>query len=672
YISDQYFSLISANNQDQPSLVINRSNSKIYLGLTCPPNNFDKTIFGFLGLFGIIRLIRSDYLILIKSSREYSVHPITLESNQSLLENSDERYLLSILKYHLDQSLGKIFQSYNQHSHSIDSLRCNHQPSSNTSSSHQIRNQPTWDPTTRLQAQCLRKSDDLAHLPLRKRADDHFFYNKFLQSSLINLAQEPGCKAVNRFILPVIYGFLEFKLTLINGKKFNFGLISRRSRYRAGTRYFSRGINLDGNISNFNKTEMIFYTNLNSNNNSLNHNQHQQHLPTSLTMANKLIMASFVQTHGSVPIFWTEINNLRYKPDLKIMEVPQTQESMKAHFNQQVKIYGDQYLVNLVNSSGFEKPVKDYYEQGVRELGNPRIHYVYFDFHHECREEDLISNQGYFFQEGDSNIFMKQVSVVRSNCMDWRSGILFENKSLDSHHEFMYLFRNLWADKADAVSKAYSGTGALKTDFTRFGIRSKQGALNDLLNSCMWYVKNKFLDGPRQDSYDLVTGSWNPKGNWDGDGRNEHEKRSLEGDKKQRFEGDRPKGRAKRVFDRDEFQMRLLRNNLIHQIVLFAFVIYLFVFILSTFSQRQLMKVWIGSLAVLLVLSVYMLVHSREFINLPKLNTREVIIKYNGPGYQSSKNGTGLRGHQSYTSLTSTNKRSGGGDEDFLNSFTSR
>ncbi|CAH7668464.1 SacI homology domain-domain-containing protein [Phakopsora pachyrhizi] len=134
-----------------------------------------------------------------------------------------------------------------------------------------------------------------------------------------------------------------------------------------------RGIDLDGNFWNFNKTKMIFYTNLNSNNNSLNHNQHQQHLPTSSTMANKLIMASFVQTCGSVPIFWTEIYNLRYKQDLKIMDVPQTQESMKAHFNQQVKIYGDQYLVNLVNSSGYEKPVKDYYERGVRELGNPRM-----------------------------------------------------------------------------------------------------------------------------------------------------------------------------------------------------------------------------------------------------------------------------------------------------------
>ncbi|CAH7680930.1 pyridoxal phosphate-dependent transferase [Phakopsora pachyrhizi] len=71
---------------------------------------------------------------------------------------------------------------------------------------------------------------------------------------------------------------------------------------------------------------------------------------------------------------------------------------------------------------------------------------------------------------------------------------------------------------------------------------------------CMRYVKNNFLDGPRQDSYDLVTRSWNLKSNGNGDGRKEHEK--------QRFEGDGPKGRAKRVFDRDEFQMRTIDEGL--------------------------------------------------------------------------------------------------------------
>jgi hypothetical protein len=33
---------------------------------------------------------------------------------------------------------------------------------------------------------------------------------------------------------------------------------------------------------------------------------------------------SFVQTRGSVPVFWAEVNNLRYKPDLQIMDIPET------------------------------------------------------------------------------------------------------------------------------------------------------------------------------------------------------------------------------------------------------------------------------------------------------------------------------------------------------------
>ena len=31
-------------------------------------------------------------------------------------------------------------------------------------------------------------------------------------------------------------------------------------------------------------------------------------------------LLSYVQTRGSVPLYWAEINTLRYKPDLQIME----------------------------------------------------------------------------------------------------------------------------------------------------------------------------------------------------------------------------------------------------------------------------------------------------------------------------------------------------------------
>lgn len=37
-----------------------------------------------------------------------------------------------------------------------------------------------------------------------------------------------------------------------------------------------------------------------------------------------LIRASYVQIRGSVPIYWAEVNNLRYKPDLVVMDLTTT------------------------------------------------------------------------------------------------------------------------------------------------------------------------------------------------------------------------------------------------------------------------------------------------------------------------------------------------------------
>lgn len=42
----------------------------------------------------------------------------------------------------------------------------------------------------------------------------------------------------------------------------------------------------------------------------------------------------------------------------------------------------------------------------------------------------------------------------------------------------------------------------------RTGQRTKAGALQDLQNSVARYVKNNFLDGNRQDSFDLFLGKY--------------------------------------------------------------------------------------------------------------------------------------------------------------------
>lgn len=63
---------------------------------------------------------------------------------------------------------------------------------------------------------------------------------------------------------------------------------------------------------------------------------------------------------------------------------------------------------------------------------------------------------------------------------------------------FLIHWSTVWADNADVISIEYSGTGALKTDFTRTGKRTRIGILRDGYNSLMRYYKNNFTDGFRQ------------------------------------------------------------------------------------------------------------------------------------------------------------------------------
>ncbi|KAI0253499.1 SAC domain-containing protein, partial [Lactifluus subvellereus] len=78
---------------------------------------------------------------------------------------------------------------------------------------------------------------------------------------------------------------------MVNGRKLQLCLISRRSRLRAGTRYFRRGVGHDSHDADFNGTEQIVT------------------VPADLNEAATTL--SFVQIRGSVPVFWAEINTLR-------------------------------------------------------------------------------------------------------------------------------------------------------------------------------------------------------------------------------------------------------------------------------------------------------------------------------------------------------------------------
>lgn len=424
--------------------------------------------------------------------------------------------------------------------------------------------------------------------PLWKRADERFFWNKFLATDLIDFrsgsantsglrmssGQQPG---VDPFILPVMSGMLELKRTSIKGNPLTFLLITRRSRHRTGTRYFSRGLDEQGHVSNFNETEQVLV--LNDPDSGSVGGFGSSNGAVGGAGGRDIQILAYVQTRGSVPVFWAEVNKLKYTPEVQIRGVDSAVDAAKQHFAEQVDTYGENYLVNLVNQKGREARVKEAYEQMVRKLQSDphdskekssrssesvrivesssvnqtfdRLHYVYFDFHTETKGlrwhraqllldelSTALQKMQYFHgvyslndRSGRVEVRNTQRGVVRTNCMDCLDRtnviqsmlgryalnrmlhdlqVIGRSETAQEDNDFEFLFRNIWADNADVVSKSYSGTGALKTDFTRTGNRTKAGALQDLNNSITRYVRNNFADGPRQDAFDLFSGAYLP------------------------------------------------------------------------------------------------------------------------------------------------------------------
>jgi len=435
-----------------------------------------------------------------------------------------------------------------------------------------------------------RQQESDPSVPLWKRADDRFFWNRFVQTDLIDMRSGGGNRfgmrqssgeqpAVDPFILPVMFGMMRIANATVKGTPLTFVLITRRSRHRAGTRYLSRGLDDEGHVSNFNETEQAVIMNDNASGSLGGYGQNGN---MGGSAGKETQVLSYVQTRGSVPVFWAEINTLHYVPNLQIRGVESATHAARLHFDEQIRLYGENYLVNLVNQKGREKRVKDAYEQIVKVLlSTPKegiegdlisnekthvlesnkkrslydhLHYIYFDFHNETKglkwhRAKLLMDQleqpvlagGYYrgvAMPGDPTgqrmeVRNQQNCVVRTNCMDCLDrtnviqsmlgrfilsrmlidlGMMREGESAEEDKEFEHLFRNIWADNADVVSKSYSGTGALKTDFTRTGNRTKQGAFQDFNSSATRYIKNNFLDGPRQDAFDLFLGNYLPNG----------------------------------------------------------------------------------------------------------------------------------------------------------------
>uniref|UniRef100_A0A7N6F9E5 Inositol polyphosphate-5-phosphatase F n=1 Tax=Anabas testudineus TaxID=64144 RepID=A0A7N6F9E5_ANATE len=387
----------------------------------------------------------------------------------------------------------------------------------------------TYDLTNSVQRQGdLEKSS----LPLWKQVDDRFFWNKHMIQDLIDL-QVPE---VDFWVIPVIQGFVQVEELVVNYNetsddersspetppqeitcvddihpRFTVALISRRSRHRAGMRYKRRGVDTDGHVANYVETEQLIHV----------HNH----------------TLSFVQTRGSVPVFWSQVG-YRYNPRPRLEKgEKETMSYFAAHFEEQLKLYKKQVIINLVDQSGREKIIGDAFLKQVLLYNNANLTYVSFDFHEHCRGmkfenvqiltdaiSDIITDMKWAWVD-QAGVICKQEGIFRVNCMDCldrtnvvqaavarvvmeqqlkKLGVMPPEQPLPP--KCYRIYQIMWANNGDTISKQYAGTAALKGDFTRTGERKLAGVMKDGVNSANRYYLNRFRDAYRQAVIDLMMG----------------------------------------------------------------------------------------------------------------------------------------------------------------------
>ncbi|KAG7229941.1 hypothetical protein INR49_009661 [Caranx melampygus] len=413
----------------------------------------------------------------------------------------------------------------------------------------------TYDLTNSVQRQ---GDSEKTSLPLWKQVDDRFFWNKHMIQDLIDL-QVPE---VDFWVIPIIQGFVQVEELVVNYNetsdedrsspetppqevtcvddihpRFTVALISRRSRHRAGMRYKRRGVDTDGHVANYVETEQLIHV-------------HSHTL-------------SFVQTRGSVPVFWSQAG-YRYNPRPRLEKgEKETMSYFAAHFEEQLKLYqkqcvstgvarrGTQFMfpttvndralkcplqviINLVDQGGREKLIGDAYLKQVLLYNNSNLTYVSFDFHEHCRGmrfenvqiltdaiSDIITDMKWAWVD-QAGVICKQEGIFRVNCMDCldrtnvvqaaiarvvmeqqlkKLGVMPPEQPLPL--KCYRIYQIMWANNGDTISRQYAGTAALKGDFTRTGERKLAGVMKDGVNSANRYYLNRFRDAYRQAVIDL-------------------------------------------------------------------------------------------------------------------------------------------------------------------------
>jgi len=299
-------------------------------------------------------------------------------------------------------------------------------------------------------------------------------------------------------------------------KSFLITLISRRSVKRSGLRYLRRGVDEDGNVANAVETEQILST---------------------PDWDIEQGIQSFIQCRGSIPLFFSQIP-YSFKPVPALHGTPEAnQRAIKKHYSKLQTRYGNVHTVSLIDRHGTEPKIGTAFEDNIKQLdecggvNGKQVSFNWWEFHQKCRGmkfenvSQLVDETSDFLQSSSwTTATHSQSGIIRTNCMDCldRTNVVqssFAQHILEAQLQALQhplslttnptahsWFNTLWADNGDAISRAYTGTSALKGDYTRTKKRNVLGALTDFSLTLSRYYQNLFEDFFAQAAIDYLLG----------------------------------------------------------------------------------------------------------------------------------------------------------------------
>lgn len=363
-----------------------------------------------------------------------------------------------------------------------------------------------------------------------------FVWNSHLLQPAVDALKDPfdWCR-------PIIHGYVDQASLSIYGRTAFITIIARRSRYFAGARFLKRGANDLGYVANDVETEQIVSEALTT----------SFHAPGGKLFASPEY-TSYVQHRGSIPLYWTQDNTgVTPKPPIELNLVDPFYSAAALHFDNLFERYGSPiYVLNLVKAkerTPRESKLLEEYRKAITYLNQflpekNKIIQRHWDMSRAAKDpaqdviqtlediaEDVVITTG-FFQNGDGVINPTRVQngVARTNCIDCLDrtnaaqfvigkralghqlhalGILGDT-AIEYDTDALNLFTHMYHDHGDTIAVQYGGSQLVNTMETYRKINQWTSHSRDMIESFKRYYNNSFMDGQRQEAYNLFLGNY--------------------------------------------------------------------------------------------------------------------------------------------------------------------